>query len=72
MYYIEAYCEAFKDAIKKNRRDFDNVDLYDEKEFYRFGSESLEGFEANVLDSNLSAKELRFALPIKSGAKCLC
>jgi hypothetical protein len=62
---------GFFDAIKKNK-DFANIDSYTSRELNRFGTESPQGFESNILDSNLSAIELRFTLSIRNGAKCLC
>lgn len=71
MKYLMAYLEAFKDAIKKNKL-FANIESFDQRELYRLGSESQDGFEALIIDSNLSAIEIRFTLPIRKGAKCLC
>jgi hypothetical protein len=62
---------AFFEAIRKNK-DFANIDNYTSRELNRFGTETPQGFEANILDSNLSAIELRFTLSIRNGAKCLC
>jgi len=71
MKYLVAYLEAFKMALKKNQL-FANVDSFDEKELYRLGSENADGFEAVILDSNLSAIEIRFTLPIRKRENCLC
>ena len=71
MQYLWDYYNAFFASLVKNR-DFANVEYDDTKEFYRFGSESIDGFEANVLDANLSALEVRFTLRIRTNAKCLC
>lgn len=70
--YLNAWIDGFLDAINKNRRDFERFDSYTLKEISRFGVETPQGVENNIIDSNLSAIELRFTLPIKKGAKCLC
>jgi hypothetical protein len=70
MKYLLDYLEAFKDAIKKNKL-FANIESFEQRELYRLGSESADGFEAVILDSNLSAIEVRFTLPIrKRGCEC--
>lgn len=68
---LRAWVDAFLVAIDKNE-DFARFDSYDLKALSRFGVESPQGFEANIIDSNLSAIELRFNLPIRKNAKCLC
>jgi hypothetical protein len=70
MKYLYTYLDAMKDAIKKNKL-FANIESFEQREFYRLGSESADGFEAVILDSNLSAIEIRFTLPIrKRGCEC--
>jgi hypothetical protein len=70
MKYLQSYLEAFFSAIKKNKL-FANIESFEKREFYRLGSESSDGFEAVILDSNLSAIEVRFTLPIrKRGCEC--
>lgn len=70
MKYLMAYLEAVKDAIKKNKL-FASIESFEQRELYRLGSESPDGFEALILDSNLSAIEVRFTLPIrKRGCDC--
>lgn len=70
--YLNAWIDAFLEVINKNRRDFGRFDSYTLKEISRFGVETPQGVENNIIDSNLSAIELRFTLPIKKSAKCLC
>jgi hypothetical protein len=71
MKYLVAYLEAFKLAIHKDKL-FANIDSFEEKELYRLGSENTDGFEAVILDSNLSAIELRFTLPVRKRENCIC
>lgn len=71
MKYLVAYLDAFKLSLKKNKL-FANVDSFEEKELYRLGSENADGFEAVILDSNLSAIEVRFTLPVRKRENCIC
>jgi hypothetical protein len=66
-----AWVDAFIEVIKKDRG-FDYVKSYSTRELNRFGTETAQGFEANIIDSNLSAIEVRFTLPIKKSNSCLC
>lgn len=69
--YLRTWVEGFKLAIKKNKL-FANVESYTTKNISFFGVESPQGYEANIIDANLSAIELRFTLPIRKRANCLC
>lgn len=72
IYYLWLYVRAFLDTIELNT-DFKPLENYNTRELHRFGTESVEGFESEIFDSNLSAIELRFTLPIRKGAQiCLC
>lgn len=71
MKYLVAYLDAFKLSLKKNKL-FANIDSFEEKELYRLGSENADGFEAVILDSNLSAIEVRFTLPVRKRENCIC
>ena len=72
IYYLWLYVEAFLETIKLNQ-DFPPIESTNTRELHRFGTESTEGFESEIFDSNLSAIELRFTLPIRKGAKiCIC
>lgn len=66
-----AWVMAFFKAIDSNS-DFTKFDNYDTRELSRFGTETPQGFEANIITANLSAIEVKFTLPIRRGAKCLC
>jgi hypothetical protein len=66
-----AWVMAFFKAIEINP-DFGKFDNYDTRELSRFGTETPQGFEANIITANLSAIEVKFTLPIRRGAKCLC
>jgi hypothetical protein len=66
------YVAGFLQAIESNY-DFKPISGYDTRELSRFGTETLEGFDSEIFDSNLSAIEMRFALPIRKGASiCKC
>ena len=69
--YLWAYYEAFFEALKKDKS-FANIESVETRELYRFGSETEQGFESNIIDANLSALECRFTLPIRKNSKCLC
>lgn len=66
-----AWVMAFFKAIELNS-DFGKFDNYDTRELSRFGTETAQVFEANIITANLSAIEVKFTLPIRRGAKCLC
>jgi len=66
-----AWVMAFFKAIDSSS-DFAKFDNYDTRELSRFGTETAQGFEANIITANLSAIEVKFTLPIRRGAKCLC
>jgi hypothetical protein len=68
---LRAWVGAFFEAIEQNP-DFGKFDGYDSRELTRFGTETSQGVDANIIDANLSAIEVRFTLPIRKGAKCLC
>lgn len=62
---------AFFKAIDKNKN-FGKIDSYDSRELNRFGTETAQGFEKNIIDSNLSAIDIKFSLPIRSVGQCFC
>lgn len=64
---------AFIEAIKDNSCVFFSNELeYTTYEFPKFGIDAGMGSIANILDSNLSAVELRLTLPINKGSHCYC
>jgi hypothetical protein len=69
--YLRTWVDAFLLAIEKNK-DFAELDGYDYKALTYFGIESRDGYTEQIIDSDLSAIELRLVLPIRKGAKCLC
>ena len=69
--YLRTWVEGFKKSVDKNKL-FANVESYTTKNISFFGVESPQGYEANIIDANLSAIELRFTLPIRKRANCLC
>lgn len=69
--YLRAWLDGFLLRIDKDSS-FAQFDFYTTRVLTRFGSETPNGFEANIIDANLSAIELRFTLPIRKGANCLC
>ena len=57
----------------KQYRVFDiGNDKYDLKNFTRFGTESNNGFTANIIDADLTGVELRISLPIYKLSDCKC
>ena len=62
--------DSFVSTVIKNTL-FDDLDNWNTKPFTRLGTESSTGFEANILDENLSGVELTITLPIrKTNCKC--
>ena len=51
---------------------FGNFPGYDVKNFTRFGTESTNGFTANIIDADLTGVELRLSLPIYKKSECNC
>lgn len=66
-----AWVLAFFEVIKKDRG-FNPIVTYTTRELSRFGTETAQRFESNIITANLSAIEVRFTLSIKKSAKCLC
>lgn len=69
--YLRTWVDAFLLAIEKSK-DFAELEGYDYKALTYFGIESRDGYTEQIIDSDLSAIEIRLALPIRKGAKCLC
>jgi hypothetical protein len=66
------YVIAFLGQID-NDYSFKMLEDYKSRELPFFGDETKDSFESVIVDSLLSAIELRFTLPIRKGAKiCLC
>lgn len=61
---------AFIKAVLDNRL-FNELDSWNTRPFTRLGTESEKGFEANILDENLSGVELSITLPIRK-VNCNC
>ena len=70
--YLSPWVDGFLDVIRNDIQNFRKFDSYSRKVLSRFGTETPSGYESNIIDSNLSAIEIRFTLPIKKGAKCIC
>ena len=64
--------EEIRKAIALNVAYFDNsAETVKIKNFTRFGSESAQGFDANIIDADLTGVEMRFTLSvIKQACKC--
>ena len=56
----------------QNNPIFGNLPEYDLKNFTRFGTESTNGFTANIIDADLTGVELRLSLPIYKLSECNC
>lgn len=69
--YLNSWVDGFFLSIRRNK-DFAELSGYDYKAISWFGIEGAQGYESIIIDSNLCAVELRFTLPIRKGAKCLC
>ncbi len=71
---LNAWVDSFIDAIRKNVRDFDyrKIESIKIKNFSLFGTETKNGIDQWLFDSNLCAVRVRLTLPIRKGAKCLC
>lgn len=63
--------EWFLKAIKGNPL-FEFKDTYVVKNFTKFGTESTQGFAANIIDANLTGIEVRLSLPINKDDNCNC
>lgn len=69
--HLRAIVDGFLSVIERDKG-FGRYDSYSQRVLSWFGTESASGYEAVILDSNLSAIEIRLTLPIRKGAKCLC
>lgn len=70
---LNSMLHEFINAIKRNKLVFMSDDMpFDTYEFPKFGQEGTNGTIANIIDSKLSAVELRLTLPINKMYDCNC
>jgi hypothetical protein len=65
------YIDHLKKAIENNLL-FAPVENYKVRNFTRFGSETSNGFDQNIIDADLTGIEIRFSLPIYKEENCNC
>lgn len=70
--YLNDWVDGFMEVIKKDTADFGKLKTFKAKNVSFLANETPKGYEKNIIDSNLSAVDVRFTLPIRKGAKCLC
>ena len=71
LFSIYNYFDSFKLAIENNGL-FGKVDSFKIRNFTRFGNETQNGFDQNIIDADLTGIEVKFSLPIYKENKCKC
>lgn len=65
--------EEFIEAVRSNRLVFFSDDLeYTTKNFTKFGKETTQGVETNIIDANLTGIDLQVTVKVKRDYKCNC
>ncbi len=68
---LYALADEFIASVKRNRK-FARFTNYRERNLTKLGTENLNGFEKNIIDSDLTAIEIRLTLPIYKTSNCNC
>lgn len=68
---LYALQEEFVNTIERNSI-FKRFSNYSLRNLTKLGTESAQGFEKNIINSDLTALDLRLTLPIYKGSKCNC
>jgi hypothetical protein len=61
-----------ENVVNDNVKWFKEIETKDVKNYTRFGTESPQGFEANIIDADLTGVEIRFTLKVIKQAYCNC
>jgi hypothetical protein len=61
-----------ENVANDNVKWFKEIETVDVKNYTRFGTETPQGFEANIIDADLTGVEMRFTLKVIKQAYCNC
>jgi hypothetical protein len=61
-----------ENVVNENVKWFKQIETIDLKNYTRFGTETPQGFEANIIDADLTGVEMRFTLKVIKQAYCNC
>jgi hypothetical protein len=61
-----------ENVVNDNVKWFKEIETVDLKNYTRFGTETPQGFEANIIDADLTGVEMRFTLKVIKQAYCNC
>ena len=68
---LYAIQEEIKETIERNPI-FKPISNFSSRNLTKLGTENAQGFEKNIIDSDLTALDLRLTLPIYKRSNCIC